>query len=502
MNPGMAMMNEQSQYRRKRAHLGKIIAPRDVLGKQSRLGTFLRLAFLASKIPSQYQPDLLLLSGLQQRLARYIGKHSPKTSYEHQKIYIQLKTDRKMTDAPFAATLCVNGTMTEAETNKYEVWASLIVGCSLQLHIIGRHYAAIQSGLREIRLIATEDKHSQLLRILPDPHSFKSFAELSEALQLLRKGDYSDIETRGLGYLHVVISDAVNQSKGVLRNRVSHFTPNIEEEVYVRLLESLDDTGLEIHELDTQPVVDSKSSMQDESNKISAGKTLRIHDPRSQQKTNALNAIQGRRLAELLSVRQQSLPCSFEQATEWDIRHLIQSTLDKLRLHDTSASLLLLALVTGRDPTALLTKHKNDKVFVIAKEHPCLIVHHSVPATNQPTQCESYLPEVRDKLYLPLPKVFGPWVLSLDMAIKEDETESLKPLIKEINQLHGTRITLSRITRYLEHWLINHGVDRATVAILRGESHKSRPALSYSHKKVDDIIKDYYDCIFSCIAIT
>jgi len=51
------------------------------------------------------------------------------------------------------------------------------------------------------------------------------------------------------------------------------------------------------------------------------------------------------------------------------------------------------------------------------------------------------------------------------------------------------------IARYLAHWLINCGKDRATIALLRGDSHKARPALSYANQKPKKVLECYYEYV-------
>ncbi|MCT7655016.1 hypothetical protein MBH78_10520 [Oceanimonas sp. NS1] len=122
--------------------------------------------------------------------------------------------------------------------------------------------------------------------------------------------------------------------------------------------------------------------------KLEPGKTLRVHDPQQRQKTLAMMALQGQRFTEQLANRQQSLPCSFEQLTEWDIRHLIHHCLEKLEQKDVLAGWVLLALVTGRDPTWLHARAKQWKSFRLIKYHPCVQLHHNVPASQQPDMLE------------------------------------------------------------------------------------------------------------------
>ncbi|MER0461501.1 hypothetical protein ABR853_21695, partial [Aeromonas caviae] len=60
-----------------------------------------------------------------------------------------------------------------------------------------------------------------------------------------------------------------------------------------------------------------------------------------------------------------------------------------------------------------------------------------------------------------------------------------------INERHQTRLTLGRVTRYLEHWYINQGFDLMQVALVRGQDYKRRPALAYSNTPTDQVTKHH-----------
>jgi hypothetical protein len=95
-------------------------------------------------------------------------------------------------------------------------------------------------------------------------------------------------------------------------------------------------------------------------------------------------------------------------------------------------------------------------------------------------------------------------VLRGKITLSSQDTDKLKSVLRNINERHQTRLTLGRIARYLEHWYLNQGLDRAEIALLRGEPLKKRPALSYSNLDADPIIehhRDYIESVFRMAGI-
>ena len=115
-------------------------------------------------------------------------------------------------------------------------------------------------------------------------------------------------------------------------------------------------------------------------------------------------------------------------------------------------------------------------VMGIAKEHPCLLLNHRVPAGNQHPDLDKTLSSVSENLFLPLPIQLKDWVSSYNRHQSPPTIIEIRAWLKPLNKQHIIRLILGRIVRYLEHWLLNQGADRTTIALIRGESHRARPA--------------------------
>src|SRR5699024_8113389 len=66
------------------------------------------------------------------------------------------------------------------------------------------------------------------------------------------------------------------------------------------------------------------------------------------------------------------------------------------------------------------------------------------------------------------------WVESAPLHAPLPTAQAIRTWLKAINQAHSTRLTIGRINRYMEHWLLNQGTDRAAIALIRGDTHQER----------------------------
>lgn len=492
--------NEKAACRERLATLNQYIAPTH-LPEHMRLCIFQQVKTLLSQLPSDFWCHFELLTSLEQNLTQQTQKGiTNRYDARARDVYLYIHRRELVTTHACAAAICAPTSQlkTADVLEKHIKYQSLTILSCLQLHIMGQHESAIENALREIRLIATTSEHQQLLTYLPPLDSNSSSDELITALKQLRELDKipSGRLRRGLSFLYVVINDACRMAKGVTRHREesNSYTPIVEEKLELTKQASTDDTDqivseLKILRLHANPEFDES----DEPLDVRPGKVICVHEPSSPYTTQALRALQSKRLAEQLAIRQQSLPCSFEQASEWDIQHLVAETVT--RLSDTAsqkpAALLLLSLLSGRYPEQLIHRNESTKPLQEFKQHPCLFISHSVPASKQHPSCDAILPKVREHLILPLPTVLKGQIITSLSA----DAETLNAIIRSINERHQTRLTLGRITRYLEHWYLNQGLDRAEVALIRGEQLKSRAALSYSNLNVDKILQHHHDYI-------
>ncbi|SDR90462.1 hypothetical protein SAMN05216198_0733 [Halopseudomonas litoralis] len=427
----------------------------------------------------------------------YSSQHFPAASTDRAAAHKTLVTSKLLTLSPLASALNTPwGSLPNAE--KYEQWLGLVILCCCSLHIKGDHNSAIESALREIRLIATNANHQPLLELLPSPQDFDYLLQLDEHLHELRKSylNLPSVQQQGLGYLTVVIRSVARNRKGVTRQRGESSsptsvppTPQTAATFFVPLIDTgVDDPEFRIEKLTS---FSKASENEDKPTTIVTSVPYRFHDRSLHKKEIALQAIHSIRLAEQMRVRQQSLPCSFEQASEWDIEHLVTHALSALTRNDHTAGWVLLSLLSGRDPGWHLPNAHKVRITII-NQAPCRTLTHRVPAGRQPNHLDALLPAVLNTLHLPLPQQMTAWVESAPLQAPLPTAQVLRTWLKAINQAHSTRLTMGRINRYMEHWLLNQGTDRAVIALIRGDAHQGRPSLSYSHQERIDVLAHHY----------
>ncbi|MFB2659120.1 hypothetical protein ACE02C_20630, partial [Shewanella xiamenensis] len=102
---------------------------------------------------------------------------------------------------------------------------------------------------------------------------------------------------------------------------------------------------------------------------------------------------------------------------------------------------------------------------------------------------------ITNHLVLPLPQFLQ------DKLTQNVDTAELKSVISDINKQHRCRLSLGRITRFLEHWYINNGLDRAEVGLIKGRAPRNQPALSYSNFDADKLIENHHRYVSSIFEI-
>ena len=432
----------------------------------------------------------------------YPSQNFQATTTDRAAAYKTLVSSKMLTLSPFASAL---NTPWASLPNaaKYEQWLGLVILCCCSLHIKGDHNSAIESALREIRLIATSAKHKPLLELLPSLQDLDYLLQLDMHLNGLRKSHLHlpSVQQLGLGYLAVVIRSVARKRKGVIRQRGESSsptsaprtsappTPQTAANSFVPLVDTgVDDPEFRIEKLTS---FSKATENEDEPTTIVTSVPYRFHDRSLRKKEIALQAIHSIRIAEQMRVRQQSLPCSFEQASEWDIKHLLTHALSALTRNDHTAGWVLLSLLSGRDPGWHLANAHKVQIAIINKV-PSRTLTHQVPAGHHPQPLDDLFPAVLNTLHLPLPRQMDAWVKSAPLQRPLPTAQEISAWLKDVNQAHSTRLTMGRVNRYMEHWLLNQGTDRAVISLLRGDTHQERPSLSYSHQERIDVLAHHY----------
>jgi len=465
------------RYRRRLCNLSHVVGPR-LMPKPQRLATFARLKTLMREMPDDYWQHY---GDLKRRAShpRYWVRPNALGTKMPFEVYHYLKRRQLLTECGFAAAISttVNPAWSDDDCAHYRRYQQLVIVSCLQLYLIGDHDSAIENALREIRLIATEARHAPVLHALPDMTAHPELASLIKMLRASRQHSLPPLIERGLSFLCVVIYDAYRLAKGITRYRKSKKLPTADHYVELIQLEQTDDTDLVVEELMLRP--EPNRILADESPFAFHCKTVRVHDPSAPHQSPFLRAELNKRLTEQLAIRQLSLPCSFEQASDWDIEHLVRDSVDG---DDAVGAWLLLALVCGGIPVGLAA----GRGLQVIKERLCLVIEHKVPAGTLDERLHALLPPTHSRIVLPLPAALRNLALN---APPPDE--QLKKRLALINDRHQTRLTLGRVTRYLEHWYINQDTDAMQVALVRGHDYKKRPALAYSHISADQVINNH-----------
>tara|TARA_R110002050_G_scaffold16340_1_gene49604 strand:- start:8318 stop:10570 length:2253 start_codon:yes stop_codon:yes gene_type:complete len=472
--------------KRRCTYLSKTVAP-PTLEQSTRLVIFQHLTSLLTLLPAGLWTHFDVLRSQSKKLKQKCAPTNPEVPSRI--VFNKLKTERMLTECPYAAAICTPFPNSNSEhEHRYRRYQILVIMSCLKLYLVGQHNSAIENALREIRLIATDLDHIPLLTQLPSFDDDTSMLELFSSMREKRNDLRSALLKRGMSFLYIVIYDAYRMSKGITRRRESEFKPQVDHHIEFIPLEATDETDLSVRQLEITSHTNTVE-LQDESLLVRSGKVICVVEGNTPHQSQAIKVIQGKRLAEALSIRQLALPCSIEQSSDYDIQQLISCSVEALTIHNEhflSAAWLVFSLVSGRNPEAFNRNPAVRSQLKLLREVPCLVIQHNVPATTQSSDYAHLLNDVVPNLILPIPSF-----LSILISTKKMDPEELSTFIQYINYRHQTRLTLGRIIRYLEFWFINQGMDRAEIALIRGETSKSRPALAYSNLDADAIISHH-----------
>ena len=447
-----------------------------------------------------------------------------------------------VTSLPFVASLTVSKLKLPAhQKHKYECYHRLIFISCMLLWILDDHKSAIISALREWRLTAEETERHSILEVLPDPLAYDDIASLRADLDILSKmpGSTTPSEEGTLaGFnenneekhfpsksirkeirariraIYIVLNDALKRSDGKTFTRASTVLRDSTEKVSIcsEPLPTLDDSGDQLTQIHIRPLIhpDEADWLNEETQASQPDIAIYQYAPKQQfTKDRRLRALQGKRVCEQLAMRNLSLPCQFEQLSDWDIHHLnhqLVADLVSSEPHNRAiAATLLCSLLFGQQIQSLVKMSENKpQQWIQLKQGQDggshLVVHckHVIPGNNPSLDMELQLPESRQDFYLPLSDHLLNWFQNKPQWHTDEQ--DLKKYLQNINEKQICRLSLGRIARYLTHWGMNHGIDTLYLAIIRAEPIHKHPSLSYAQWLISELLDIWYQYIEAIFA--
>ncbi|WP_338589619.1 hypothetical protein VXM60_15240 [Shewanella khirikhana] len=486
-------MHERNISKKLKEFLGTLLVPEE-FGSEQKQALLMRLSYIIQAFPTAYWTQFEQLH----RLVAVIQSNTIPSCEIDTEIIRYLKKNKWLTSYPFAAAIgaVAPQNATPQWLSKFNGYQAIVlVVCFMRRTCDPRDsVSGNENALRELRLVAMNPMHRKLLDVLPDLGETPSIHLLVSKLKELRKEKHPALVDYGLGYFELVIRDALSWTKR--RRRKIRIPPPSDTDTIVEVdpIDIFDDAKIKVEELCIFPHKPTTSQERDECLSVKSGRTIRIQEcaetPNSKANrspsSRAVRAIQHQCLTEKLSIMQLSLGCSYNQLTDWDVRQLIRYTSDGIKngSQPDTCSTLLLSLLCGRDPISLKNPTTTFRLEHY-KNHPCLYLGHSVPASTQDDRLEKCFRKTNDHLILPLPKILQ------GRLTPDNDKESLDSMLQSINEHHRCRLSLGRIARFMEHWYINNGLDRAEVGLIKGRSPRNQPALSYTNFDADKLIENY-----------
>ena len=360
----------------------------------------------------------------------------------------------------------------------------------------------LNHALIQLRLLATDlnsNKTSEESEVSMIPHDFSRHGDWLEDLYRL-----TNIGNR-FGPIHRFLEDFVEGTPKNVKNR-SSLGAKVQEGSRVEAVSriTVDSTSdvehLRIHDF-RQVVQTNNVNLQEhiaDQTVFSRIVDLELIAPAAVRTSLALQNQRTRQIANQLIKNEKRLRTSWNQLTPHEVRVSVKSLLGSLESGSHIAGILLMVMMTGLSPSALIRSikskdkgqtrriHKIDGRYVLSRRMVLPAHGRSAHAARLVRICDL-------AVQLPLPQFLISTILRINKSDHDDEEllESANHLISQINTLKGTRLTLSRIKLYFTDWLLSESVDTAIIEWLTGIEVTEHSAVYYSQIKKEVLIDLY-----------
>lgn len=409
---------------------------------------------------------------------------SPQISNNNQKneLASAIKQSRMLSVLDFTAALATTPftDWNAHEQEQYQLYKCLIIFSTMQLRLIGNHDNATENALRQIRLFATNKKHRQAFKLLPEIDESTCLKTLAAHLDQTRKKLLDKNKKSYVDYIAVAISNAIEFKSGIIRTQKAKSITDAQSLAPANVT-TIYEGGEAYEELTFNKPSTHGLDETDEPLALKNTKTLRITNKSQHNMSRSQKAIRSQRFAEQIYMRNLLLPCSVEHLSKWDIRNLLLSTSDKAKLPEEQhvlADILLIMLFSG----LRIEQLPNVRLWFSEKRQGLLIyeVPHSVPSGTQNPIIEPLISSPTHTVFrIPMPLITS---LAIEQFVISDEViTQTRGLLKEINNTYTTRLTLDRISNYLSHWYSCNGFDPAESAVLQGLTAQQYAPIAYTN---------------------
>jgi hypothetical protein len=420
------------------------------------------------------------------------------------KYYTDIKKARHIDEEPFHALLSCPSLVAENEkiVSLHRLTALVLIASTSREMIDTR----VSSALRQLRLLASgvnNQRSSEENTAAMIPSAVGQQSPWLEDLHTLMNFDNKTMRNR-FTPIHRLLADFV---EGAPKN-VKHRTPNnnIREGRRVELVsrkkvEVVSDVArLKIHEFKQvthSDCVEIQEHMADQK-AFSRIVDVELIAPEAVRSSLALQNQRTRQIVNQLIKNEKRLITTWNKLTPHGLRVGVKSFLQLLENGDHIAGILLLVLLTGLSPKALITSIKSkgkNQARRIRKVGGKYVLDRRIflPLHKQSDHLAKLVRISDMAVQLPIPLILVPTVKKFSEHEYDDDEllEQANHLISEINTREGTRLTLSRLKLYFTDWLLAESVDTPIIEWFTGAEVTEHSGIYYSQIEKETLIELY-----------
>ncbi len=385
--------------------------------------------------------------------------------------------------------------LTSYDHDKFEQYKALTLLCIARLAFMGQHRSRIERICVDMRLFSRGERES-LAAYMPDIHTL-NFPQLVMAFQeLVKEEDNPDLPpptiVNQLNHYRRPFEASLNYTDGILRrsgatafNRINQL--DISNTKFLE--EDKGESLIEIREIAKLPTK-NRQEWQKEDLSHDVDRSFSVVTTQSKNSNDyAVNALHARAINARIQKREMALSCDISNMTKFEVGVIINyctSAIEKRVCDEDLAKALLIMLFTGNtlELVKKLKAKRNRQRQLLGFQR-----NHKVPSQKQRPEIQPLLAQFESSFWLPLPCIVCTNLKSL--AFSDISENDLNNMLKIMNRKHGTHITMTKVTSYIQQLFAHENIDPVYSALIRGTAINEIPALYYTHLRSEQLIEQY-----------
>jgi hypothetical protein len=404
---------------------------------------------------------------------------------EHKKnltlIYQALVKNKQIEKYYFTAFLVSVMRSPSHDHQQFEQYKAITLLVCAKLYALGDHESAIKSVCNEIRQWSL-GKRNDLANNLPYVADIE-IKRLIDELDSKRKEKFETNKSSRLGNqlsnIYVPYNDSYYLNEGILRKKALRDPGAPSTTLMINPVEfEGQDTVTELIEIQMHQEAWASEEAASERKK----KSFLVSMKQPSGNGYAIQKLQAQAIINQIQKNDMRLACAINQATKFEIQTLLSYCMNPRIVSEKTRSFLLASLTLGSSFERI-----NQLNFNSANNS--LVIEHTLPTQKQRKPIIKLITPTKTTFFIELPYDITSNLLN---DLDDSTSKKISKLLNFINKTHGTSLTTTKISSYLCFLLKQESIDPTIIVLIKGETAKTAPELSYTHLSDLDVQQTYY----------